>query len=202
MSTTLRSDEHLITQWAQVLQIRSLHRSTAMNRLTEQQTLVVPRATQLVDGQTFTLSDGVNSVVFEYDDVNSGNGVSPGRVQILFDPAATGPDGDFTGEAASVIAARIRDAINSTAVQGILNVRASLSDGSASDLQPSTDSRVNVYGNAKFTLGDGLQDVPLADQPNGIDGRILAVGNSAGSTSLFRFVNTSELFDTATVCRN
>ena len=168
------------------------------DRMTEQQTLIVANAWDLTDGRTFTLSDGVDSVVFEYDDVNLGNGVAPGHFAISFDPRAIDSAGHHTGERAHVIAARIRDAINSTAVQGILDVLASLADGAANNAVSSTSDKVNIYGNALFTLGDGLQTPERDAAPVGVIGSIAALGNTNGSNSLFRFTNTTPLLDPST----
>jgi GEVED domain/Matrixin len=165
------------------------------DRLTQQQTLIVADSWDLRDGQTFTLSDGVDSVTFEYEDVNAADGVAQGHQPIPFDPIAIQPFGDRTGEPAWMIAKRIRDAINSTAVQGILDVRASLSDGTADPAASSTSNRVNIYGNAIFTLTDGQQDLPSGLSPPQVQGFIRRLGNSNGSRNLFSFTNTSDTND-------
>ncbi|MFN9293719.1 MAG: hypothetical protein ACK6EB_37040, partial [Planctomyces sp.] len=91
------------------------------DRFTNAVSIRVPNASALKDGQTFTISDGVNSVTFEYEDELLSNGVTQGRIAIPFNPATSALlDGRYemsgyrTGESATVIAARIRDAINST----------------------------------------------------------------------------------------
>jgi hypothetical protein len=89
------------------------------DRVSQQHTLVAPAAADVVDGQTFTLSDGVNSVVFEFEDVNIGNGVVQGHFAIPFDATAPDASGGVSAESSVVIARRIRDAINSTAVQAV-----------------------------------------------------------------------------------
>jgi hypothetical protein len=68
------------------------------DRLMQQQTLIVANSWDLYDGMTFTLSDGVDSVVFEYEDVNVGDGVAPGHQPIFFDPIAVQPTGGTAGE--------------------------------------------------------------------------------------------------------
>ena len=168
------------------------------DRLTSQQTLFVAPAWNLRDGQTFTLSDGVDTVVFEYEDINVGDGVAQGHFEISFDPYAPSADGGLVGESASVIARRIRDAINSGSVQGILDVSASLADGAADDSTFSASNRVNIYGNAVFTLTDGLQNPGTSTAPEGVSGSVAFIGNTNGSSTLFSFSNTSGLLDPTT----
>ncbi len=111
--------------------------------------LLAPSADDVIDGQSFSISDGVATVRFEFEDLNINDGVSPGAIPILFDPTrfefpGVGPD------PSSLLAQRIRDAINSPQVQAILDVTAGLADGSISG---STTNRVNLYGNAIVTSG-------------------------------------------------
>jgi hypothetical protein len=104
------------------------------DRFVQQSTLIVPPGADLNDGDTFRLGDGANVVTFEYD---STGGVGSGHVRIAF--TATDPD--------YVIAARIRDAINSDTVQSLLRLQAVLSDGTASG-QLSRSNHVVLFGNA------------------------------------------------------
>jgi VCBS repeat-containing protein len=106
-------------------------------RFTHATSLVIPAGNQIFEGQTFTLSDGVNSLTFEYDDLDLGNGVAAGRVQIGFR--------DF--EKAELIARRVRDAINSPQVQDVLKITAATSDGNVSGVT-STSNVINLFGNA------------------------------------------------------
>jgi len=128
----------------------ALYRTFDTNdRLTPTTSLVIPPGWQLREGQTFRLSDGVNTVTFEYDDLDLGNGVAPGHVQVGFR--------DF--EPAHVVAARVRDAINSAQVQAVLKVTAALSDGTVTG--PNSSSNVvNLFGNVVGGLpaNSGAQD--------------------------------------------
>ena len=54
------------------------------DRLAQQTTLIAPNGTQVINGQTFVINDGVNQVTFEYEDPAVGDGVSPGNVEIRF----------------------------------------------------------------------------------------------------------------------
>jgi hypothetical protein len=69
-----------------------------------------------IDGQTFAISDGVNTVSFEYD---TGGGFNGNNVQVSFS----------NGSSSAVVARAIRDAINSAAQSGKFKVTAELSDG-------------------------------------------------------------------------
>ncbi|HND55402.1 MAG TPA: hypothetical protein PLV92_23470, partial [Pirellulaceae bacterium] len=114
--------------------------------------LIAQDGARLIDGQTFTLSDGQNAVTFEYDDksilpTNPRYGIEPGRIAVDFNP--TEPD--------YVIAARIRDLINGPAVQAVLvGVSAALADGTDGVVRtgPSTDSKIDIFGQVSL-LGVG-----------------------------------------------
>ncbi len=172
------------------------------DRLTNSQSIRVPNASSLRDGQTFTISDGVNSVTFEYEDELLSNGVAQGHFAIMFNPARSAVlDGRYemdsyrTGESSATIAGRILDAINSTEVQGILKIRASLSDGSEDSGLGSTSSVINLYGTALVTLNDGLQKPASDGMPDGFFGTIAGLGNTSGSSTLFTFRNTTPYID-------
>ena len=167
------------------------------DRLADAVSIRVPDAVALLDGQVFTISDGVNSVTFEYEDAALSNGVGMGNYAILFDSSVDATlDPRFeslnysTGESSSVIAARVLDAINSTEVQGILNIRASLADGTESSVESSSSSIINLYGNAIVSLS-GVEQAPgTSSMPDGISGSIGAVSTTS-SSRFFNFTNTS-----------
>ena len=179
------------------------------DRLTEQQSIRVPSAAELRDGQTFSISDGVSTVTFEYEDENISDGVSPGHQPILFNPSVVATiDPRFetvehrTSEPAAIIAARIRDAINSTQVQGLLNLRAALSDGAEDSSILSNSAVVNLFGTSFITLTNPetllntAQATPGGDaMPLGIFGRLAPLGNTSGSSTLFTFRNTTPRID-------
>lgn len=112
------------------------------DRLTQQLTIVAPSGADISDRHTFDLSDGVNTVRFEYD---SNGAITSGNVRVQFSPS----DPDY------VIARRIRDAINSDSVQGRLNLQAGLSDGTNSGTA-SRDNKINLFG-------VDIKDVKVAD---------------------------------------
>ena len=118
------------------------------DRLVQQTTLIAPDGGEVIEGQTFTISDGVNSVTFEYEDPPIGNGVSEaGRVEIRFKTPDPLSPGGFRLSNDFEIAARIRDAINSPQVQSQLLLRASLSDGTNTG-NTSRSNLINLFGGA------------------------------------------------------
>ncbi|MCU0960896.1 MAG: dockerin type I domain-containing protein [Pirellulaceae bacterium] len=132
------------------------------DRLSHEVSLVAPSADQLHDGQTFQISDGVRTVVFEFEDMNVGNGVTPGNLMIPFNAQLPDTGGGFTPEPDYVIARRIRDAINSLDAQAVIKVVAALADGEVTTPAdpprpgflmplypvPSTNNVINLFGNA------------------------------------------------------
>ena len=52
--------------------------STRMTACQQSHSLIASPANEISDGQTFTLSDGLNSLTFEFDDVTINDGVTPG----------------------------------------------------------------------------------------------------------------------------
>ncbi len=66
--------------------------------------LVIERG-NVTDGEFFTLNDGVNSAIFEFENISASNGVIAGHIPILFDNASTRAD------VANAIAAAIEASI-------------------------------------------------------------------------------------------
>ena len=100
-------------------------------------------AISLVDGTTFSLSDGVNTVVFEFEDEVVGNGVTAGRIPVPYNAMFNNVTNTNTAETAAVIAARIRDLINSPLVQSLIKVKANLSNG---DSIGATSDTIDLFG--------------------------------------------------------
>ncbi|MFO0819085.1 MAG: tandem-95 repeat protein [Pirellulales bacterium] len=111
-------------------------------RATNSTAITVLSGAFIADGMTYVISDGVDTLTFEFEDLNllTGDtqvGVTPGRVQVGFRPTMR----------ADEVAEALRDAINSSAVQGILDLTANLSDGTTTGTV-STSATLNLYGNA------------------------------------------------------
>lgn len=112
------------------------------DRLAEGMTMIAPAGDQIREGATFKLSDGVNTATFEFD---SGNGVTPGNVRII-----------FTGkESAEEIVVLMRKAINS---QTVIKVKAD----TVPSLVPAvaTTDRLHLYGATGFVDLGGLEAEP------------------------------------------
>ena len=97
-------------------------------RLAEVTSFSLPPQNELIDRATITISDGINSVIFQLLDATGNTTPDAGHYPVLFDPTAD-PDTENA-------AARLRDAINSQIVQGILRTKAALGDGQDVDPPP------------------------------------------------------------------
>lgn len=122
-------------------------------------TFIMPDGGVIPEGATIRIGDGLNAITLEFDDLSLDDGVRPGNIKVPYTPTAP----------ASVIAAGIRDILNSTAVRSVVNVAAGLSDGA------------DGTAVATFTPSEGTQspnnDVynPLTfpSPPNAVDARTL-----------------------------
>ncbi|WP_164101090.1 dockerin type I domain-containing protein [Candidatus Laterigemmans baculatus] len=135
----------------------SLGRSFDTNdRLDGAVTLVAQPGGEIRDGDTFTLTDGTRALTFEFDSITA-PGVEPGNVRVSFDPRTS---------SASDVAAAIRNAINGSQVQSILNIRAATGD--SRELGGTTSHLVNLFGEYVFvnpSSGRNLK-VDLVKQEN------------------------------------
>jgi len=142
------------------------------DRQTKQASLTVPAGQFLADGQQLIISDGLNQLVFEFDDLNlptgdADRGVRPGNVRVGFRASQT----------SNQMAELLRDTINSAAVQQVLKITAGLADGINTGTA-STSTIINLYGNANITTAS----VDVA-------GSINAIFSSFQSDDLFTFTN-------------
>jgi len=116
------------------------------DRLAEGFTLTVDGGHVFRDGQTFMVSDGAQSVTFEFDDSTlgggAGDGVAAGNEAILFSPS----DSDV------VMARRVRDAINAATAQQLLDITAVSTDGVVTGVD-STSNRIDLFGDVTLTVG-------------------------------------------------
>jgi len=80
---------------------------------------VAKDGSQIFDSETFTLTDGIRSINFEFDDESATNGVTPGNLRIPYNSQML----------AWEVALRVRDTINRPEVRSSLDVTAALSDG-------------------------------------------------------------------------
>ena len=131
-------------------------------RMVQQFSLVAPSGADLAgrDGLTFTIGDGVETLTFEFDDLANSPGVSEGAVRVGYLPT----------DSAARVAASIRDAVNSSPAQTVLDVTAGLADGTNTGFD-STSQVVNLYGNAivggyDLVVPDGLIQYDLSGDRN------------------------------------
>ncbi|QDS90768.1 Dockerin type I repeat protein [Rosistilla ulvae] len=146
------------------------------DRLATGVSLIAPAPDQVYDGQTFTLSDGTDTVTFEFDDStllpgSLGYGLSgAGNVRVPFDPSGA--------MSQAGLGRSIRDAINGAQSQSVLDITASMSDGSvdgaATVLGSTSNSHivalhgvvaVDNFGNANFA--DLNNQLPTAFDADG-----------------------------------
>ncbi len=132
-------------------------------------------ADQLQDGFSFSISDGRSTVEFEFNQIESNTGVTPGRVEIPYTLDAVEPGTEdinpITGEiipgtgvrrpqTATEVAFSIIEAINRSDVQSVIDVPALSSSGVDAVIDP----RINLFGNVVIDNGDNaLGEVALND---------------------------------------
>lgn len=142
-------------------------------RLKDSISLTAPAVRDVWDGLTFTLSDGIDELEFEFDDINVGNGIT-GDVAIPIDPLTDGA----SALSSQVVASTIASIINSGTVQNVLDISAT-----------AVGSIVDIFGNAKLVIA--------GDTGQGITGRIerdVATTHQTaplGAFDTFQFENTS-----------
>jgi hypothetical protein len=126
-------------------------------RLVEGQNLTFQSAAQIADGSTFTISDGVSTITFEFDDFRIPGGVTPGNVAVPVSTVFTDP---LTGLSRTMdakdVAAAVRDVVNSPTVQSVLNVSVIMING---DLEGATSDTLAVYGNATVDINPAIGSV-------------------------------------------
>ncbi len=124
------------------------------DRLSEQISISVASQGVIRDGDTFTLSDGLNQATYEFDIVNStadrAYGVNQGNISIQLLPSATNPE----------IARAIRDTINSAASRAVINLTAAtdgqMLDGNGGEYVANQSSTILLYGDAAVNRIGGL----------------------------------------------
>ncbi|MEQ1828828.1 MAG: Ig-like domain-containing protein, partial [Pirellula sp.] len=123
------------------------------DRLTKSYALVVDDASEIVDGSTFTLSDGLNTQRFEFDVVTPGDvvrrGVAQGNLAIAILPNASAVE----------ISRAIRDAINSPTAQANLRLTAGNSGDTEGGTALYTGPRsviIQLNGNVSADVLGGL----------------------------------------------
>ena len=149
------------------------------DRLTQSYTLEVPAGSNIIDGQTFDISDSIDSVRFEYDDTLIGvpafEGVTSGNLRVPFNSEME----DWE------VARVVRDLINSGPVQATIDVAAALSDGVDGTLFPdvndadnerdlrilrsgtsgiTTSNKINLFGSVYVVTDTNVLRTPVQEQ--------------------------------------
>ncbi len=143
------------------------------DRISLQTSLTIPRGADIHDDQIFTLSDGLDTLTFEFDDASlpvghPDAGVAAGHVLVPF--RSTWRDDQ--------VAESVRDVINSDQVQAVLEITAGLSDGKITG-GLSTSNIVNLYGNVTanvFAEGGGNFGDPTASPAGDVTATSFGVG--------------------------
>ena len=169
------------------------------DRLTKSYALQVGDASTIVDGATFTLSDGINVQTFEFDIVTPGDtvrrGVTSGNFAISLLPSATDVE----------VARAIRDAINDPITRANLNLTAATSGdtvgGSAAYTGPrSTIIQLNgaasadvlggmsgfASGGAPISVVEYAEDVTVIPPTLAYPGATLDFGQDLGDSNIVR----------------
>ncbi len=110
-------------------------------------------ATELRDGATFAIDDGRNTVVFEFDLVESSTGVTPGTVRVPYTLQLSDLEsGIVRPQTAAEVAASIVAAVTRDDVQELINVSAVVDSGVESTLSP----RIILPGEVLVEDRDGV----------------------------------------------
>ncbi len=128
-------------------------------RLSESVTISALGAAEISDGDTFTLSDGRSEVVFEFEQVDLGNGVEPGRVAVPFTLEKLDLSSGFErAETAAEVARNIVTAVNRTDVQAVLQIPAMLAGG----IDSPEGNRIDLVG--EVVVGNPVGVLASVDQ--------------------------------------
>jgi hypothetical protein len=142
-------------------------------------------ASQIADGQQIILNDGVNTMTLEFADIslpaNSPNsGVTPGSMPIPYDPTIN--------ESSYVIASRVRDLINSPAVQSVLRTGAISTDGS---LTGQNTREITLLGSVTASVPTSVgfvatrsPNVRFNDSSRIVDGQTLVINDGMRTLTL------------------
>ena len=119
-------------------------------------------AAQFIPRQTFTISDGTRLLTFELDDVNDGVAVTPGNIAVPYSTSTLDPaTGNRASDSAKTIAARIRDLINSPALQARFQVSANLLNA---DRAGATSDTLVLIGQANVNIPSNIGRVIVSNK--------------------------------------
>ena len=126
-------------------------------RLTSSVGIEARPASDIADGDTFTISDGRSTVIFEFDQTELDGGVQPGSVRVPYSLRLVDPvSGLVRSQTAAEVASSIVDAINRSDVQSVIEVAALSSAG----VDGTSSARVDLFGDVIVNNdGDALASV-------------------------------------------
>lgn len=170
---------------------RTLALDTALSlqeRLAEGIAIRFNGASSFGAGTTFTLSDGTRTLTFELDNIDDSVGTKPGNVPVPFSNAAFDPvTRTLRSESAGTIAARMRDIINSAAVQSVLDVKAVLIN---SDASGETNNTVVLIGQASVNVPTSVGQTIISQKRGDANrereqGQIIVQSTKVSNSSVF-----------------
>ena len=114
-------------------------------RLSSALTISALPASDITDGDFFTLSNGREELEFEFEQVEVGNGITPGRVGIPFTLEKVDPvSGVIRAETAAEVARNIAATINRSDVEAVIKIQAMPALG----VNSSEGSEIHLFGPA------------------------------------------------------
>ena len=157
------------------------------DRLSKNVSIRIPEGADIFDGQTFFISDGLNTINFEFDETFLDDGVAEGNVSVPFSASDT----------AFVIAAHVRDAVNLLFLTEALDVSAAGTNGEAV-ASVGQSALVNLFGPTVTAGGD--MEVVLFDESGSSNtkrdqGQIVIFSNSISHSAGFGIVVEDALRD-------
>lgn len=134
-------------------------------------TLVMPDGSVIPEASTIYVGDGLNAITLEFDDMSIDDGVRPGSIRVPYTPGAP----------ASIIAAAIRDALNSNAARSkISDLSAGLSDG----VDGAGVATFNPIEGSQAPNNDVYNPLTFPAAPNAVDARTLADFTTGPASSI------------------
>ena len=149
------------------------------DRLDDSYSLTIPSANDIFQGQTFTVSDGVTSVAFQFVDQDVSTGANGDYVPIYFSSNQTGAE----------VSASVVQAINSLNMAGVFNVSATTNGTSNLVSLFGADEVVGLSAETKVTIPSG------ADIVNGSTVTV----NDGTHTFVLQFVNGNGVTTAGTI---
>ena len=132
------------------------------DRLAPGQNIRFRSGSQIPDGATFRISDGVNSMTFEFNDLDSNTGVAPGNVAIdIVTSTIDQNTGTRRAFSANEVARAVREVLNSSTVQSVLNISAIMING---DLNGATSDTLAIFGPATISISSAIGALIIIDQ--------------------------------------